>query len=141
MLHGGGATEDTYMDQANRLLPQRAERFGYLVVSPLGYRPVGAYGNPLRLPAVFGQPEAAVSQRAAVTPERARDLALSELEVMAVLELVIAEYGADRARTFLARHSMGSGGAWHLAAQYPERWRADVGSVRRRADVFLGPHP
>src|SRR5690606_1892443 len=33
-------------------------------------------------------------------------------------------YGADRSRTFLAGHSMGSGGAWHLAARYPERWRA-----------------
>jgi pimeloyl-ACP methyl ester carboxylesterase len=49
---------------------------------------------------------------------------LSELEVVTVLELVTEEYGADRARTFLAGHSMGSGGAWHLAARYPERWRA-----------------
>jgi pimeloyl-ACP methyl ester carboxylesterase len=43
---------------------------------------------------------------------------------MTVLELVTEEYGADRARTFLAGHSMGSGGAWHLAARFPERWRA-----------------
>jgi pimeloyl-ACP methyl ester carboxylesterase len=43
---------------------------------------------------------------------------------MTVLELVTEEYGADRSRTFLAGHSMGSGGAWHLAARYPDRWRA-----------------
>ncbi len=43
---------------------------------------------------------------------------------MTVLEIVTAEYGADRARTYLAGHSMGSGGAWHLAARYPERWKA-----------------
>lgn len=124
MLHGGGANENTYMDQADRLLPKLAEQHGYIVVSPLGLTPVGAYGNPLRLPAVFGQSEAAATQRAAVTPDRQRVLNLSELEVLTVLELVTEEYGADRARTFLAGHSMGSGGAWHLAARYPERWRA-----------------
>ena len=68
--------------------------------------------------------EAAAAQRAAVTPERQRELNLSELEVMTALEIVTEEYGADRSRTFLAGHSMGSGGAWHLAARYPERWRA-----------------
>ena len=124
MLHGGGANENTYMDQAGGLLPRLAEQHGYIVVSPLGFRPVGAYGNPLRLPAVFGQPAAAATQRAAVTPARQRELTLSELDVMTVLEIVTREYDADRSRTFLAGHSMGSGGAWHLAARYPERWRA-----------------
>ena len=124
MLHGAGANENTYMDQAEGLLPKLAAQHGYIVVSPIGFSPLGAYGNPLRLPAVFGENAAAESQRAAVTPERRRELALSELEVMTALELVTEEYGADRSRTFLAGHSMGSGGAWHLAARYPERWRA-----------------
>lgn len=124
MLHGGGANENTYMDQADGLLPRLAEQHGYIVVSPLGLTPTGAYGNPLRLPAVFGQPDAAETQRAAVTPDRQRTLNLSELEVMTALEVVTEAYGADRSRTFLAGHSMGSGGAWHLAARYPDRWRA-----------------
>jgi acetyl esterase/lipase len=124
MLHGAGANEGTYLDQADGLLMKLAEQHGYIVVSPLGFTPLGAYGNPLRLPAVFGQPAAAASQRAAVTPVRQRELDLSELEVMTVLEMVTEEYGADRSRTYLAGHSMGSGGAWHLAARYPERWRA-----------------
>lgn len=123
-LHGAGADENAYMDMADGLLPRLAEEHGYIVVSPLGFRPLGAYGNPLRLPAVFGESEAAASQRAVVTPERRRELALSELEVITVLEIVTEEYGADRSRTFLAGHSMGSGGAWHLLARYPERWRA-----------------
>jgi poly(3-hydroxybutyrate) depolymerase len=123
-LHGAGANENSYLDMADGLLPRLAEQHGYIVVSPLGFTPLGAYGNPLRLPAVFGESAAAAAQRAAVTPERRRELALSELEVITVLELVTEEYGADRARTFLAGHSMGSGGAWHLAARYPERWRA-----------------
>ena len=124
MLHGAGANENSYMDMANGLLMTLAERYGFIVVSPFGFTPLGAYGNPLRLPAVFGQTTAAASQRAAVTPPRQRELNLSELEVMTALEVVTEEYGADRSRTFLAGHSMGSGGVWHLAARYPERWRA-----------------
>lgn len=123
-LHGAGANERTYLDTADGLVRKLAEQHGYIVVSPLGFTPMGAYGNPLRLPAVFGDSATAAAQRAAVTPERRRELALSELEVITVLELVTEEYGADRARTFLAGHSMGSGGTWHLAARYPERWRA-----------------
>ena len=124
MLHGAGANEGTYLDQAEGLLMKLAEQHRYIVVSPLGFTPLGAYGNPLRLPAVFGQTAAAASQRAAVTPARQRELTLSELDVMTALEIVTEEYGADRSRTYLAGHSMGSGGAWHLAARYPERWRA-----------------
>jgi poly(3-hydroxybutyrate) depolymerase len=123
-LHGAGANENSYLDMAGGLLGQLAEKHGYIVVAPLGFAPLGAYGNPLRLPAVFGESETAATQRAAVTPQRRRELDLSELEVVTALEIVTEEYGADRSRTFLAGHSMGSGGAWHLAARYPERWRA-----------------
>jgi len=123
-LHGAGANESTYLDIADGLLRKLAEKHGYIVVSPLGFTPLGAYGNPLRLPAVFGESQTAAAQRAAVTPARRRELALSELEVITALEIVTEEYGADRSRTFLAGHSMGSGGVWHLAARYPERWRA-----------------
>lgn len=123
-LHGAGANESTYLDMADGLIRQLAEEHGYILVSPFGFTPLGAYGNPLRLPAVYGESAAAAEQRAAVTPARQRELNLSELEVITVLEIVTEEYGADRARTFLAGHSMGSGGVWHLAARYPERWRA-----------------
>lgn len=123
-LHGAGANERTYLDMGDGLLRKLAEKHGYIVVSPLGFTAMGAYGNPLRLPAVYGQSDEAVKQRAAVTPDRRRELALSELEVITVLELVTEEYGADRTRTFLAGHSMGSGGTWHLASRWPDRWAA-----------------
>lgn len=123
-LHGAGANERTYLDMADGLVRRLAEQHGYIVVSALGFTAMGAYGNPLRLPAVFGESDAAAAQRAAVTPQRRRELALSELEVMTALDLITEEYGADRSRTFLAGHSMGSGGVWHLAARYPDRWRA-----------------
>ena len=124
MLHGAGADENSYMDRRDGQLMQLAEQHGYIVVSPLGHTPLGAYGNPLRLPAVFGQDDVAAQQVAAVDAARRRILALSELEVITALELVTERYGADRSRTYLAGHSMGSGGVWHLAARYPDRWRA-----------------
>ena len=124
MLHGGGSNENTYMDMSGGLLKNLAAQHGYIVVSPLGFTPLGAFGNPLRLPAVYGESAAAATQRAAVTPVRQRELSLSELDVITVLDMVTEEYGADRSRTFLMGHSMGSGGTWHLAARYPERWRA-----------------
>ena len=124
MLHGAGADENSYMDRREGQLMQLAEQHGYIVVSPLGHSPLGAYGNPLRLPAVFGQEAVATQQVAAVDATRRRTLALSELEVITALELIIERYGADRSRTFLAGHSMGSGAVWHLAARSPERWRA-----------------
>lgn len=123
-LHGAGANERSYLDMADGQVMKLAEEHGYIVASPLGFRPLGAYGAPLRLPAVFGESAAAAEQRAAVTAEKRRELALSELEVITVLEIVTEKYRADRTRTFLAGHSMGSGGSWHLAARYPERWAA-----------------
>ena len=47
MLHGAGANESTLLDQADGLLLKLAEQHGYIVVSPLGFTPLGAYGNPL----------------------------------------------------------------------------------------------
>ncbi len=123
-LHGAGADENAYLDMSDGLLVSLAEEHGYILVSPLGYSPLGAYGNPLRLPAVFGESDVAATQRDNVTAARQRELEFSELDVMTVLGIVTERYGADRTRTFLAGHSMGSGGVWHLAARYPERWRA-----------------
>jgi poly(3-hydroxybutyrate) depolymerase len=96
MLHGAGADENSYMTMNDGLLPKLAAQPGYIVVSPLGFTAMGAYGNPLRLPAVFGETAAAATQRAAVTHSRQRELNLSELEVMTALEVVTEEYGADR---------------------------------------------
>jgi poly(3-hydroxybutyrate) depolymerase len=124
MLHGAGADENRYMDMNDRQLIHLAERHGYAVASPLGYSRLGAYGTPLRLPAVFGQPEIAAKQRVAVTPEAEHTLELSEKDVINVLEIVLHEYPIDRSSVFLAGHSMGAGGTWYLGAKYSKLWRA-----------------
>ena len=83
----------------------------YIITSPLGYGPFGAYGTPLRLPAVFGKPDVAAQQRADVDAAREQTLELSEKDVINVLEIVLNEYPVDRSSIFLMGHSMGSGGA------------------------------
>jgi poly(3-hydroxybutyrate) depolymerase len=124
LLHGAGADENRYVDMNNKQVERLAEQRGYAVVSPLGYSPMGAYGTPLRLPAVFGQPDIAAKQRAAVTTEAEHTLELSEKDVINVLEIVLNEYPIDRSSVFLAGHSMGSGGTWYLGAKYSKYWRA-----------------
>jgi predicted peptidase len=124
MLHGAGADENRYMDMNDKQILRLAGQHGYVVASPLGYSPLGAYGTPLRLPAVFGQPEVAAKQRAAVAPEAKHTLELSEKDVINVLEIVLNEYPINRSSIFLMGHSMGSGGSWYLGAKYAKYWRA-----------------
>jgi poly(3-hydroxybutyrate) depolymerase len=122
MLHGAGGNESSYLDRGNQQLPKLAEQHGYLLVSPLGHTPMGAYGTCLRLPAVFGNAEAAVAARAAVTPQRERTLELSEKDVINVIEIVRHEYPVNSKAMFLTGHSMGSGGTWYLGTKYNMYW-------------------
>lgn len=124
MLHGGGSNENQYLDQNNKQLLKLAEDHGYLLVSPLGYSPLGAYGTCLRLPAVFGQAEAAAQQRTTQCVSNAQTLERSEQDVINVLEIVLNEYPVDRSAMFLTGHSMGSGGTWYLGAKYVDYWKA-----------------
>jgi predicted peptidase len=124
MLHGAGSDENWYLDANDRQFVRLAEQHGYILLSPLGYSRMGAYGTPLRLPAVFGNPEAAAQQRAGVDAQRERTLELSEKDVINVIEIVLNEYPVDRSAMFLTGHSMGSGGTWYLGAKYSQYWAA-----------------
>jgi len=124
MLHGAGTDENWYLDANDKHLIHLAEQHDYILVSPLGYSRMGAYGTPLRLPALFGNAEAAAQQRASVDAERERTLQLSEKDVLNVLEIVLNEYPVDRSAMFLTGHSMGSGGTWYLGAKYASYWAA-----------------
>lgn len=99
-LHGLGGTEDSMFGQAYRV-PVEAEKRGYIVASPLGYRIDGGYG------------------RAATKAG-----ALSEADVMEVLARVRHDYKIDDSRIYLLGHSMGGFGTWVLGPKYPTIWAA-----------------
>jgi poly(3-hydroxybutyrate) depolymerase len=90
-----------------------AEQHGYLIVAPMGYNARGWYGsqgagNQLPGAGFRGDP---------------RNLgALSELDVMNVLDLMRREFCIDPNRIYLLGHSMGGGGAVYLATKYPQIW-------------------
>jgi poly(3-hydroxybutyrate) depolymerase len=122
VLHGSGADSDTYFKLRGPVLTQEAEKHGFIVVTPMGYRPSGGWGRAAG-PAPGG-PAPGGAATAAPDPGRARTAALSEKDAFNVIELVSKEYGTDPARTYLMGNSMGGGGTWFLGAKYPEKWAA-----------------
>jgi predicted esterase len=110
-LHGRGGNEDTMAMRPSGTMQALARRYGYIVAAPMGYRPDGGYGG-----LTAGVPFAG--------PARIRASALSERDVLEVLDRVLAEYRVDPERVYLVGHSGGGGGVYRLAAKYPDRWAA-----------------
>jgi poly(3-hydroxybutyrate) depolymerase len=117
VLHGSGADQDTYFKLRGPVLTAEAEKHGFIVVTPLGYRPSGGWGR-------TGGPGPAGTAAAAPDPARARASELSEKDAFNVIELVSKEYGTDPTRTYLMGNSMGGAGTWYLGAKYAEKWAA-----------------
>ena len=91
----------------------------------LQFCPARARGTkPSRLPAVFGNADAARQQRTTACIANAQTLQRSEQDVINVLEVTLPEFPVDRSAIFLTGHSMGSGGAWYLGAKYAGYWKA-----------------
>jgi poly(3-hydroxybutyrate) depolymerase len=109
-LHGLGGSEASFFEAYERRLPAIAEKHGYLLVAPLGYRPDGFYG--------WGVGDPPADPAARQLQER------SEQDVMEVLALVKRDYRVDESRIYLMGHSMGAIGTWRLAAKYPDVWAA-----------------
>ncbi len=108
-LHGLGGTENS-MFGANYAMLDPAEKRGYIVVAPMGYRVDGFYGQ---------RPD--------------RNSRMSEADVMNVLALVRKNYKIDPDRIYLMGHSMGGIGTWTLGAKHPEIWAA-LGPISGVAD-------
>ena len=121
-LHGLGGTEDGFFGPNYRALPE-AEKRGYILVAPLGFRIDGGYGG-----------------RGAV---HTRNQQLSEQDVMEVLRMVRERYKVDDNRIYLLGHSMGAIGTWLLGPKYPDIWAAlapisgagDPASVEKTRDI------
>ncbi len=110
-LHGLGANEDSFFDSYSQLPPQLAEKHGFLLAAPLGYRRDGFYGS-----TIMGAADAASRRRGEY----------SEKDVLEVLRLMKAAYNVDESRIYLMGHSMGAIGTWALGSKYPQTWAALV---------------
>ncbi|MED5198496.1 MAG: prolyl oligopeptidase family serine peptidase [Gemmatimonadota bacterium] len=127
-LHGLGRPYDWMMGYDSFI--DFAERYGYIVVSPLGYHPRGWYGS-----RGYGNPAGGGRGGAQSTlPENLGKL--SEQDVMNVLEIARDAHNVDESRIYLWGHSMGGAGTYHLAALYPDIWAGlavDAPAPRRDA--------
>lgn len=110
-LHGLGSTPAQVIRYQG--LTALAEERGYIVVAPMGYNTRGWYGS--MGPGRPGGPLARASD-----PDNLGEL--SERDVLNVLALVRRELSVDSSRVFLFGHSMGGGGALHLAMTHPQLW-------------------
>jgi len=117
LLHGLGSNPGGVIRYQG--MTDLAEERGYIVVAPMGYNPRGWYGS-------RGTGRASERGPAADDPDNLGEL--SEMDVMNVLELTLEAYNVDRDRVYLAGHSMGGGGTWHIAIKYPDIW-AGLGPV------------
>lgn len=117
-LRAGTSVNNSYRSNNDFVL--NAERRGYLVVTPMGYRPLPQpyYGSPYRI----ARPGAAdpAAGWTAVENERA------EQDVLNVIDLVTEEYNVDTSRVYLHGQNPSGSGALHLGAKYPDRFAALV---------------
>jgi poly(3-hydroxybutyrate) depolymerase len=113
LLHGLGSRADRVIRYEG--LTEFAEERGYIVVAPTGYNERGWYGS-------RGTGRASNRGEGANDPDNLGEL--SEMDVMNVLERTLREFNIAADQVFLAGHSMGGGGTWHLAMKYPQRWAA-----------------
>jgi predicted peptidase len=116
-LHGLGSGVMYMMEYGSGpySVVELAERYGYLVATPMGYTERGWYG---------GRGPGNEFNRRQQDPGPPNLGELSELDVMAVLAIMTRDFNVDAERTYLIGQSMGGGGTWHLGMKYPEVWAA-----------------
>lgn len=113
LLHGLGSNPQQVIGYEG--ITAEAEKRGYIVVAPYGYNSRGWYGSrgEGKNGPFFGSKE---------DPDNLG--ALSQKDVMNVLDLVQKEFRIDANRVYLMGHSMGGAGTVHLAATFPDLWAA-----------------
>jgi poly(3-hydroxybutyrate) depolymerase len=103
-LHGLGTPPAVWLGR----ITDAAERAGYIVAAPTGYSLTGWYGAN-----DSGRPVGDTNVGA-----------LSEKDVLNVLDLMRAEFNIDERRIYLAGHSMGGAGALFLGIKHKQLWAA-----------------
>ena len=115
-LHGLGS-DIHYMMEYNNLV-ELAERYGYIVATPMGYNERGWYG-------ARGQGNEFNRRGAQAADPGPENLgALSEQDVLNVLKQVRSDFNVDPKRTYLIGQSMGGGGTLYIGSKYSDIWAA-----------------
>jgi predicted peptidase len=117
-LRAGQSVDNPYREPND--LVKQAEQRGYLVVTPMGYRPLRQpyYGSSYQI----ARPKAPAPADGWTPLENQR----AEQDVLNVIDLVTQEYGVDTSRVYLHGQNPSGSGALHLGATYPERFAALV---------------
>jgi predicted peptidase len=117
-LHGLGGNPQQMI--RSKGLTEQAEKYGYIVVAPMGYNSSGWYG--VKGPGGTGKGGKGGfgKGKGKDGPENLREL--SEKDVMNVLAEVRKEFNIDEKRIYLIGHSMGGAGTWHLGTKYADIW-------------------
>jgi predicted peptidase len=117
-LRAGTSVDNPYREPND--LVKQAEQRGYIVVTPMGYRPLRQpyYGSSYRI----ARPNAPAPAEGWTPQENER----AEQDVLNVIDLVTKEYGVDTTRIYLHGQNPSGSGAMHLGAKYPDRFAALV---------------
>lgn len=123
-LHGYGGDQDYFFNSVGNLR-ELLEQHGFVFVAPMGLARDGWYGAPLHVPGDAPRSGGGPTPTPARTPEEElRYRALSEQDVLNVLDLVRQEYRIDPERIYLMGHSMGGFGTWWLGQKHADTWAA-----------------
>jgi len=123
-LHGYGGNQNYFFDSVKEL-PALCEQHGIIFAAPMGFATDGWYGAPLSIPGAAPRSGGGATPTTGRGPdEESRYRALSEQDVVNVLEIVNREYKIDSGRTYLMGHSMGGFGTWWLGQKYADTWAA-----------------
>lgn len=131
-LHGAGRPYDWLMGYDGII--DFAQRDGFIMVTPLGYHPLGFFGNPLPTGPPRNERLRPLTETLKTLPANIPEL--SEQDVMNVLAIVRKDLNIDSSRIYLWGHSMGGGGALYLAAKYPDVWAGVAAAAPYRPPNF-----
>jgi poly(3-hydroxybutyrate) depolymerase len=123
-LHGFGGDQN-YFFRSVPNLAALCEQHGFILVAPMGLATDGWYGAPLEIPGNAPRSGGGPPPTPTRTPEQESSYrALSEADVLNVIELVRKEYRIDPRRMYLMGHSMGGFGTWWLGQKHAQLWAA-----------------
>ena len=92
-----------------------AERYGFIVVSPMGYNVSAGWGGRVGAPIQSAQAKPGGDVHYSASE-------LAELDAVTLLRCIREKYTVDSDRIFLMGHSLGGAGTYYLGGKYNDIW-------------------